>query len=170
MIGRYLVYFSFAAFLGGALTAPAMAASDDGFVKKAAKGGMAEVELSQLAIEKASNSEVKQFAQHIVDDHQKANTELHQLAQTKGIEMPDEIGAQHKQTKKRLSKLEGTEFDKAYMKAMVKDHKDDIKEFEKQAKSGKDAELKQWAAKTVPVLQKHMQMAQSLQTQVGGGK
>ena len=168
MMARYFLYFSFAALLGGVLAAPAIAALDDGFVKKAAKVGLAEVELSQLALEKTSNPEVKQFAQHIVEDHQRANSELQQLAQGKGIEVPDEMSAQHKVTKGRLSKLSGAEFDRAYMKAMVKDHQESIKDFEKQAKSGKDAELKDWAAQTVPVLQKHSQMAKALRSQIGG--
>lgn len=149
-----------------AMTASAYAASDNGFVEKAARGGLAEVQLGQLAQEKATNPDVKAMAQHIVQGHQKANQELQQMAQSKGITVPTDVGRKYEKSHEKLAKLSGAEFDKEYVKAMVKDHKDDIKDFQKQAKRGDDPELKSWAAQTVPVLQEHLKMAEALQDQL----
>lgn len=149
-----------------AMTASAYAASDNGFVEKAARGGLAEVQLGQLAQEKATNPDVKAMAQHIVQGHQKANQELQQMAQSKGITVPTDVGRKYEKSHEKLAKLSGAEFDKEYVKVMVKDHKDDIKDFQKQAKRGDDPELKSWAAQTVPVLQEHLKMAEALQDQL----
>jgi putative membrane protein len=138
-----------------------LASSDRQFIMEAAQGGMAEVELGQLAADKAESSAVKQFAQRMVTDHGKANDELKSLAQSKNITLPADLDAKHKATKDRLSKLSGAQFDRAYMQDMVSDHQKDVSEFKKQSTSAKDAELKAWAAKTLPTLQEHLQMAQA---------
>jgi putative membrane protein len=130
------------------------------FVREAAIGGIAEVELGQLASQKASSADVKQFAQRMVDDHGKANTELKSLAQKKGFTVPTEVDAKHKQTMDKLSKLSGPAFDRAYMDEMRKDHKKDVSEFKQQSMKGSDPDLKAWAATTLPTLQEHMQMAE----------
>src|ERR1044071_100732 len=105
-----------------AKTSPGLTTADSHFMKKAADGGMAEVELGQLATQKASNSDVKAFGQRMVDDHGKANEQLKQLAAEKHVDLPQEPGAKHKATKARLEQLSGTEFDQAYVAEMVKDH------------------------------------------------
>jgi len=130
------------------------------FVRNAAIDGMAEVELAQLASQKASSDQVKQFAQRMAADHAKANEELKSLAQTKGITVPTDIDAKHKQTRDKLAKLSGDAFDRAYMDEMRKDHKHAVSEFQKQSTSGSDQDVKAWAGKTLPVLQQHMQMAE----------
>jgi len=130
------------------------------FVREAAIGGLAEVELGQLAAQKASSADVKQFAQRMVTDHGKANTELKSLAQKKNITVPTELDAKHKQTIEKLSKLSGPAFDRAYMDEMRKDHKKDVSEFKQQSMKGSDPELKAWAATILPTLQEHMQMAE----------
>src|SRR5512140_2380360 len=99
----------------------AKAGSDQVFVKKAAVGGMAEVELGTLAKDKASSDQVKQFANRMVTDHGKANDELKTLAQNKNITLPTDLDAKHKAVRDRLSKLSGEQFDRAYMQAMLKD-------------------------------------------------
>jgi putative membrane protein len=142
-------------------------ASDQHFVTKAAQGGLAEVELGQLAASKGSNDAVKQFGQKMVDDHGKANDELKSVAQQKNITLPTEPDAKAKSEKARLEKLSGAEFDKAYMAHMVKDHKKDVAEFQKESTSGKDSDVKQWAGKTLPTLQSHLQMAQDTAAKVG---
>src|SRR5213082_834387 len=119
-----------------------LSAADQNFVKKAAKGGLAEVELGKLATEKASSDEVKKFGQRMVDDHSKANDQLKQLASSKGIDVPSELNAKDKATKERLSKLSGEQFDRSYMQDMVKDHTKDVSEFQHESKSGKDSEIK----------------------------
>jgi putative membrane protein len=142
-------------------------AGDKQFVMKAAEGGMAEVELGQLAASKGSNDAVKQFGQKMADDHGKANDELKSLAQQKGITVPTDLNAKDKAEKARLDKLSGAEFDKAYMEHMVKDHKKDVAEFKKESNSGKDSDVKQWAGKTLPTLESHLQLAQDTASKVG---
>jgi putative membrane protein len=132
---------------------------DKAFIMKAAQGGLAEVELGNMAVQKATNADVKAFGQHMVDDHSKANDELKQLATTKGLTVPTDIGEEHKKTADDLSKKSGKDFDKGYMKAMVEDHEKDVAEFEKMSKDAKDADLKAWVTKTLPTLQGHLQMA-----------
>jgi putative membrane protein len=139
----------------------AKSSTDVKFVKEAADGGMAEVELGQLAVEKASNEEVKKFGQRMVDDHGKANDKLKEIASSKGIELPQEPSAKHKAIKERLSKLSGTDFDHAYMADMLKDHKMDIAAFTHESTSGKDAEVKSFASDTLPTLQDHLKNARS---------
>jgi len=130
------------------------------FVREAAIGGLAEVELGRLASEKASSPDVKQFAERMVADHGKANTELKSLAEKKGLMVPTEVDARHKQTMEKLSKLSGPAFDRAYMDEMRKAHKKDVNEFKQQSMKGSDPEIKAWAATALPTLQEHMQMAE----------
>jgi len=132
------------------------------FVMEAAQGGMAEVALGKLASEKASNDRVRQFGQQMVADHGKANDELKALAQTKSVMVPADLNAKHKATQDRLSKLSGTAFDRAYIEEMVGDHKKDVADFRKEAKSGSDSQVKAWAAKTLPTLEEHYKMVQDI--------
>jgi len=140
---------------------------DENFVMKAANGSMAEVELGKLAIEKAGSDEVKKFGRRMVDDHSKANDELKTLAQNKHITLPAAIDPHEKALHDRLAKLSGAAFDRAYMQAMLTDHKKDVNEFRMEVKSGKDADVKGWAAKTLPTLEAHLKLAQSTNTAVG---
>jgi len=137
--------------------------SDRKFLESAAKDGLAEVELGQLASQRAESPEVKQFGQRMVQDHGKANDQLKQLAQSKGLDVPTETDKSHQKKMEKLQKLSGAQFDKQYMDDMVKDHKKDVKEFQKQAKSAKDADVKNFAAQTAPTLQEHLQMAEAAQ-------
>ncbi len=134
--------------------------ADQQFMMKAAQGGMAEVELGRLAKDHASNQAVKDFGQQMVDDHSKANDELKDLASRKSVTLPTDVNAKDKATMDRLSKMNGAAFDRAYMRDMVMDHKKDVAEFQKEANSGMDPDVKSWAAKTLPTLQHHLQMAQ----------
>jgi putative membrane protein len=149
------------------LAAAPLFAADEAFVTKVAKGGMAEVELGKLAAEKASTDAVKKFGQRMVDDHGKANDELKTLAQSKNITLPSEIGPEEKALRDRLVKLSGPAFDQAYMKAMVSDHVKDVNEFRMESKSGKDPDVKAWAAKTLPTLEEHLKMARDASGAVG---
>jgi putative membrane protein len=138
---------------------------DRNFVMEAARGGTAEVKLSQLATDRASDEEVRQFAQHMIHDHTQANQELRQLASSEGVTASDELDQEHRNLMNRLSGLKGTEFDRAYMDAMVQDHKKVVAEFEREASQGQDNELKNWASTLLPKLQRHLQMAQDLAEQ-----
>ncbi len=146
-----------------------LGASDLKFVKEAAVGGMEEVQLGQLAAQKASDPEVKNFGQHMVDDHSKANTQLMQLASQKGLTPPTTLSADKQKDMDKLNSLSGAAFDKAYIDMMLKDHKKDVAEFQKQARNGKDADLKSFAATTLPTLQNHLKMVQDIHSKMAKG-
>lgn len=143
-----------------------MNSADTTFAMKAAQGGMAEVKLGQLAADKASNPDVKAFGQKMVDDHTKANDQLKSVAGNENMTLPTDINAKDQAEYDKLSKLSGADFDKAYMKNMVKDHEMDVKDFQKEANSGKDPQLKSFASTTLPILQSHLQMAKETQAKV----
>src|SRR6202451_3613018 len=138
-----------------------MSSADTPFAMKAAQGGMAEVKMGQLAVDKASNPDVKAFGQRMIDDHTKAGDKLKSICAAENMTPPTDLNAKDQAEYDRLSKMSGAEFDKAYMKGMVKDHEMDIKDFEKESKSGKDPQLKQFASDTLPTLQSHLQQAKS---------
>jgi putative membrane protein len=143
-----------------------MTSGDTAFAMKAAQGGMAEVKLGQLAVDKASNPDVKAFGQRMIDDHTKANDQLKSIASNQNMTLPTDLNAKDQAEYDKLSKLSGAEFDKAYMRNMVKDHEMDIKEFQKEANSGKDPQLKSFASSTLPILQTHLQMARDAEAKV----
>jgi len=146
-----------------AKTSPAgMTMADQTFLKKAAQGGMAEVELGQLAVQKASSDQVKQFGQRMVDDHSKANDQPKQLAQQEHVKLPTQPSAKDKATKAKLENLSGKEFDEAYMSDMLKDHKKDVAEFERESKNAKDPAVKDFAEQTLPTLREHLKQAQQI--------
>lgn len=138
------------------------AMTDTHFVKKAAEGGLAEVELGQLAVQKASSEQVKKFGQRMVDDHTKANDELKEVAAKDHINLPTEPDAKDKATKARLEKLSGAEFDKAYMSDMVKDHRHDVSEFARESKDAKNPDVKSFAQQTLPTLREHLKLAEQI--------
>jgi putative membrane protein len=133
--------------------------ADKDFVMKAAQGGMAEVMLGQMASTKGSSPDVKNFGNRMVSDHGKANDELKQLAQNKGMALPADVDDESKKMSDKLNAASGKDFDKQYISGMVDDHEKDVKEFEKESKDAKDLDLKTWASKTLPTLQDHLKMA-----------
>ncbi len=139
-----------------------VSASDKKFVKQAAEGGMAEVELGKLAAEKASNPDVKKFGQRMVDDHTKVNEQLKEVASSQGIDLPDKLTAKDEMTKEHLSKLSGEQFDRAYMSDMVKDHTQDVADFQRESNSATDPAVKQFAQKIVPILEDHLKEAKEI--------
>jgi len=143
------------------------AVSDQTFVKKAAAGGMAEVELGRLAQQNGRSAEVKSFGQRMVDDHSKANDQLKSIAQSKNITLPTTLNAKDRALRDRLAKLQGDQFDKAYMQAMVRDHKKDVNEFRRESTAAKDPDVKQFAATTLPTLEEHLKLAESTDKAVG---
>jgi putative membrane protein len=136
------------------------------FSSAAAQGGLTEVELGRLAVQKASNPAVKSFGQRMIEDHSRANDELKTIATKKNIALPQDLNSDQKTMKDKLSSLVGADFDKQYMSDMVKDHEADAKEFENQANKGTDADIKAFAAKTLPMIQRHLQMARDALNQV----
>ena len=120
------------------------------------------MELGQLAVEKSSNEDVKSFAQHMVEDHGKANEDLKQLASQIGVSLPSEPSAKQKANKEQLSKFSGDEFDRAYMSDMLKDHRTDIAAFEQESDSGMDSDIKKFASQALPTLREHLKQAESV--------
>jgi len=142
--------------------ASTLSASDKDFAMKAAEGGMAEVTFGQMASQKSTNPDVKNFANRMVNDHGKAGDELKQLTTNKGLALPNDLNAEDKKVADELSGRSGKDFEKAYIKYMVEDHEKDIKEFEKASKEVQDPDLKSWATKTLPVIQDHLKMAKQI--------
>ena len=146
------------------------AGADAAFVKKAADGGMAEVAMAKLAQEKAESAEVKAFAAKLEKDHTQANDELKQVASGKQITLPTAPSKMHQAKHDKLAKLSGAAFDKAYVAAMIEDHQRDVKEFQREASSGTDSDVKAFAAKTLPTLKDHLQQVQDLSKTTGAKK
>jgi putative membrane protein len=157
--------------LGGGLILSAatnLNSNDLDFVNNAAKGGSTEVELGHLALQKSKNPEVQRFANRMVRDHSKIDVKLAALASSKGVQLPDGKGLMNDGTYLELKVLSGKEFDKAYVKAMVADHKEDVSSFEKQSADAQDPDVKSFAVKTLPILQEHLSMIQKIQSAIGG--
>jgi putative membrane protein len=131
--------------------------ADKHFVEKSAKSGMEEVAISKIAAERSSHPQVKEFATMMVADHTAANGELSSIAVAKGIQLPAKDEPPHKWQKK-----DGKDFDKDYIDKMIDDHQEAVKDFEKEANDGKDADIREFARKTLPKLQHHLQQAKDL--------
>ena len=139
---------------------------EENFWAIAADGGLAEVEMGKLAGQKAQNPEVKKFAQMMVADHTKANAELKSIAAKQKITLPTEIGPRHRSTIDELNRLAGADFDREYVQAMVDDHEADVQLFEDQAEDESDQQAKAFAAKTLPVLRKHLENIKAIQSKL----
>ncbi|MET3915592.1 putative membrane protein [Variovorax sp. OAS795] len=141
--------------------------ADERMMKDIAQANIAEIETGKLAQEKASNGEVKKFAQTMVDDHTKALTELQDIASKKGVQLPTETDTKHKASATALKALNGDSFDKRYMSTVgVSDHKKTHEMLQKVERSANDPDLKAYAAKTLPVVHGHLTTAQ----QIAGAK
>jgi putative membrane protein len=131
---------------------------DAAFIPKAANGGMTEVELGKLAAEKGASQEVKDFGNQMVKDHSKANDELKEVAGKMNVTVPEKVDAKHQAMIAKMSALSGAAFDKAYVKGMVKAHKEDIALFESADKEVKNEDLKKFIENTIPVMKEHLAM------------
>ncbi|MDZ7964520.1 MAG: DUF4142 domain-containing protein [Nostoc sp. DedSLP03] len=139
-----------------------LSSADRQFITEAAQGGLAEVQLGQLASQRGTSDAVKQYGQRMVQDHTLANNQLKQLATQKGVTLPTTIGTKNQQVKQRLSKLSGTNFDRQYLNQMLQDHEKDVSLFQTEAEQGQDADVKTFAGQTLPILQDHLQEVRSL--------
>jgi len=140
---------------------------DQQFLRHAASDGLAEVQLGQMAAERATSPEVQRFAQRMVADHTKANQELMALAQSKNISISKETDKQHQKTAEAIAKKQGANFDRAYMRQMVTAHEKAVQLFSTAAKEGYNTDIKAFASQTLPTLQEHLQMARQLTQQSG---
>lgn len=154
---------------GAAASSPSTSADQD-FVTKAAQGNSAEVELGKIVAGKTKNPAVKQFAQMMVKDHTATLNELQELAQSKNLNFNDDLPDDAQSLQTKLSSDTGTQLDKDYMDGMLEDHQKDVQEFTDQSQKAKDPDLKQWATKTLPILQKHLEKAQQIDARLNQGK
>jgi len=144
-------------------------ASDKAFVKRAVEGSIAEIELGKLAQEKSSTEAVKEFGKRMVEDHTKATEELKAAATKVNVEARTDVPRKVKKDETKLSKLSTAEFDRAYAKMMLDDHKSDVREFTAEARQGKIPEVKEFAARHLPTLQEHLRMAEQLEARTKSG-
>lgn len=136
--------------------------ADAAFIKKAANGGMTEVELGKIAQDKGKTDDVKSFGERMVKDHGKANDDLKSVASKMNIEVPEKVNAKHQATIDKFSKMSADSFDAAYVKEMIKDHKKDIAEFESAKGEVTNEDLKKFIDDTVPVMKEHLEMVQKM--------
>ena len=158
------------AFAGSFAQAQSKAPSqaEKSFMTKAMQGDMAEVKMGQLAEQNGQSAKVKDFGKTLVQDHSANLDKAKSIAQSMSVQVPSAPNAKQKAAYDKLSKLNGAAFDKKFAKDMVKDHKKDISEFEREAKkSGKVADF---AKQTLPTLKKHLSIAQSLKPGTTGSK
>jgi putative membrane protein len=144
-----------------------VSSAEQQFVTKASQSDRAEVELANLALQKSNNPDVKQFAQRMVDDHSKNQQQVDSLASQLSITAPGSIPAEAQHEKDRLSNMSGDQFDRAYARMMVQDHRKDVNEFKQEQQSAQNSQLRQYVDQTLPVLEQHLQMAEQLQSKVG---
>ena len=138
------------------------------FVNDVVAGNTAEIELSRMASERATNPEVKQFAQMMVRDHTTAGTDFKQVLTQHNVQVREVIDEKHRDMSQELSRKSGTEFDHEYMAAMVDDHQhmEDLLESRANEKANNEPfenAVNQWAAKTLPTVKHHLEMAQQLE-------
>ena len=138
-------------------------ASDKKFVQSALEGGLAEVELGQLAVRMGSTDDVKQFGQKMVSDHQQMGDKWFKpVAKQLGVSEPKGPSKKDKKLIEKLQGLSGPQFDTEYMQAMVKDHKDDLKEFQNEAQMAQDPNVKQIAQQGANIISQHLQLAEKI--------
>ncbi len=136
---------------------------DKTFLMKATQGSNFEIQTAQLALQKSNNDQVKQFAQMMIDDHNKLNDQMKPVAAEAGVQPPTGISAKDQKIYDKLQGMSGTAFDKAYMQVMVADHKEDLKEFKLEASNGQLASEKSAASQGSQVVDMHLQKAEQIQ-------
>lgn len=167
---KSLVGFASAAALAAMLAAPLALAADtkaDAFIQKAIEGNLAEIKVGQLAQQKGATEGVRHFGTVLEQDHSTANQQAMTAASSMGVTPPSEPSPKEQAEYQHLAALSGSQFDKAFVKAMVKDHKKDIREFKKEAKASNNPATS-YAETSLPTLQKHLRMAESLERKPSG--
>jgi len=140
--------------------------ADAHFAKAAAQGGMAEIQLGKLAADRGSNSVVKAFGERMVAQHGAAGDQLKAASQQANIVLPSTVSSKDQQIYDRLARLNGSDFDRAYADDMVRDHEQDLNEFQNEANNGKNSSIRAFAAQTVPMIQEHLNQAREMQKAV----
>ncbi len=142
------------------------APSTPDFVQKVAMSDLYEVAAGKIAAEKGQSEAGKQFGQHMVEAHSQTTQELKGIVQAENIkvDLPTELDSTHKQLIDELNAASAADFDKTYRKQQVKVHKQAVDLFESYAKKGDNAAVKQFAAKTLPVIEEHLETAKKLKS------
>lgn len=142
--------------------------TDHHFVREASVGGLTEVRLGKLAEQKAQSQKVKDFGEKMVTDHSKANEKLTAAAKKDGIQAAEtRLTDKQKGEIDRLRGMSGKDFDTAYLRTMLKDHREDVQKFQQEASSGQSQNVKEFAKKTLPTLEQHLAMAEKLAQSMG---
>lgn len=136
------------------------------FIEEAARGGMGETQMSSIALQRSQNSEIKAFAEEMINSHSKINVELAGVAGRKGVILPRETSSTQKSTASRLETLNGEAFDKEFVNALIRDHENLIKLFQINASNSPDADIKAFAVANLPKLQEHLLHAQNLKAKM----
>ena len=144
---------------------PTVCAKDCNFIQAAAQGGMTEVKLGELASRTGQRDDVKKFGQRMVKDHTGVNDDLKALAAQKGVTLSDSLDAEHQGVVDKMSALSGSDFDKAYITGMIKDHKSDAKAFKAESSATKDTDVKGFVEKTIPVVNEHLKVITAMKKQ-----
>lgn len=151
----------------GASPVAALTAPEKEFLTNAARGGMLEVQLGNLAAQKASSDDVKQFGERMSTDHSQLGQKLQQLASNLNFTLPQDLKPEQQNIVSRSEKLAGKAFDREYMKEMVSDHVKDISEFERAASQATNADIKQFASEALPTMRDHLKMAREIAGKLG---
>jgi putative membrane protein len=149
---------------------PPLTDADKSFMSDAAKAGYAEIQLAKLALQKTHNKDLKDFAQTLIDDHEKMAADLAKLASSKSVTLPDSKTLAASFSEGKLKMYSGRHFDEAFASKMVDDHKDAVATFQKESNQGSDTDVKDFASSGIPALQKHLDTAQELQNKFNTNK
>jgi putative membrane protein len=137
-------------------------APDVAFLQDAEMSSLAEVELSDIALHQAEAEPVRRFARTMVDDHTAMNGEIAELARSMNVVVPTQPDTRHRSAAQRLQELPREQFDREYLRLMVDDHEAMVAKFQMKAASAQDPRVRDLAARTLPTLQHHLEMAQAL--------
>ena len=146
-----------------------LSSTDRQFMTRAAMMDMAEIQTGRLAVSQGASESVRQFGQRMIDDHTRTSQQLMQMASAAGFTPPQTLDAKHQAVAAKLARLTGAEFDRAYMKQMVKDHQEAVSLYRRQSTRGSMPDLRSFASATLPALQEHLSMARSMAGGSGGG-
>jgi putative membrane protein len=146
----------------------ALSSADTQFMTRAAMMDMAEIQTGRLAVSQGASESVRQFGQRMIDDHTRTSQQLMQMASAAGFMPPQTLDAKHQAAAAKLSRLTGAEFDRAYMKQMVKDHQEAVSLYQRQSTRGSMPDLRAFASATLPALQEHLSMTRSMAGGSGG--
>jgi len=171
-LGTALMALGFLLAVPCAKAQTAISMTDTNFILAAAQGGMMEVKLGELAVQKGLRDDVKEFGQMMVKDHTAINDDLKTLATQKGVTLPPALDAEHQDIADKMTTLKGSEFDDAYINGMIQTHQKDAKAFRAESAATGDAGIKYFVNTSIPVVESHLQQITALKNlkQAAGSK